>query len=350
MYPPLKIATQLNISDIPNRNEAKYYLLDAESGNNELLMLLNENSGFGTERYNGKYKEFSDYIHRQWQHMYKWATGYEPDKNVFNRSNRATVLDSFSGMVIISRWNKYKKVYRFDQELELSLATVDEVKIPLNMFKRLPFKSFYLEFAPEGIFTPTFHGCFVEVLDLNNAIGFRLVRLTSDLKIMNGSGTFYIDNTQEEPCVVVTKQDVNGKHEDDPNGLRTDWEEFCFFTLNAMIYLCASNADIRPSKSRTYADVPFQKATKPSEQLDVSDCGFAYGETIRLNRQKETGSSDVSIPLKTPRRSPRPHPVRASWQHYWTGSGENKQKILIFKDPYFTGTKVNVATISRVTE
>lgn len=349
MYPPLELATQLNISAIPDDNKAKQYLLDMEEGNDKLLQLLDEHSGFGTERYNGPYKEFSDYIHRQWRNMYKWATGYEPDKDVFNKSNRATVLDSLAGMVMCSKWGKYKRVYRFDPELELSLATVDEIKIPLKMLERLPFRSFYIEFSPDGIFTPAFHGSFVEVLDLHDAVALRFMRLTSDLRSMSGSGIFHIDHTQEEPYVVIKREQVDGHHDKDPNGLRTDWEEFCFFVLNAMIYLCASNAEIRETSYVSGPNAP-RKTKKAEEDLKINECGYVYGETIRLRRREQQTLENKIVRGTTARRAPRPHPVKASWQHYWTGSGDNKKRILLFKDPYFTGKKVNIVTISKVVE
>lgn len=349
MYPPLALAIQLNINAIPDDNKAKQYLLDMEAGNDQLLQLLDEHSGFGTERYDGPYKEFSDYIHRQWRNMYKWATGYEPERDVFNSPNRATVLDSLAGMVLCSKWSKYKRVYRFDPELELALATVDEVKIPLKMLDRLPFKSFYIEFAPDGIFTPAFHGSFVEVLDLHDAIALRFMRLTSDLRSMSGSGIFHIDKTQEEPYVIIKREHVDGHHDKDPNSLRTDWEEFCFFVLNAMIYLCASNAEVRETSYISNPNAP-RKTKIAEESLKVSECGYVFGETVRLHRKEQQQLENKIIRSTTTRKSPRPHPVKASWQHYWTGTGDNKKRVLLFKDPYFTGGKVNVATISRVVE
>ena len=350
MYPPLELANQLNIADIPDTNKAKKYLLQMQNGDDLMLHYIGISSNFGTERYDGPYKDFSEYIHDQWRQLYKWATGYDPDRNVFNKSNRATVIDSLAGMVTCSKWGKYKRVYRFDPELELALATVDEIKIPLKMLDRLPFRSFYVEFAPDGIFAPEYHGCFAEVLFMKDTIGFRFVRLKSDLRSMSGTGNFHIDHTQEEPYVIVKREDIDGKHTNDPNGLRNDWEEFCFFILNAMIYLCASNADIKESvyKGKNPAS---KKEKKIIEDLKISDCGYVYGETIRLNKkQQKEREEKEETPAKSgkTRCSPRPHPVRASWQHYWKGSGDNKQRVLIFKDPYFTGSSIKVATISKV--
>ncbi len=351
MYPPLELANQLNISAISDGNKAKSYLLEMQNGNDDLLRLISTDSSFGTGHYKGEYQEFSDYIYRQWKNMYKWATGYEPDKDVFNKANRDTVKDSLVGLVLCSKWGLYKKVYRFDPELELALATVDEVKIPVKMLDKVPYRSFYLEFAPDGIFAPTFHGCFVEIMRFDDGITLKFVRLNNHLQTMSGTGDFAVDKTEDDPYIIVKREEVDGKHDTDPNGLRTDWEEFCFFALNAIIYLCASNADIRKVKHSPSTLLTSKKIKQKAEALNISECGYVYGETIRLNRKKSEMSDCDNNKEAKPRKakkSPRPHPVRASWQHYWKGKGNNKERVLIFKDAYFTGSKVNYATISRV--
>ena len=119
-----------------------------------------------------------------------------------------------------------------------------------------------------------------------------------------------------------------------------------------MIYLCASNADIREAKSSYDRNMPSKKLEE-SEQLNINECGYVYGETIRLSKEKaQTNGCIITEPneQKAARKSPRPHPVRASWQHYWVGSGDNRQRVLLFKDPYFTGSGVKLATVSRVKE
>ena len=352
MYPPLELANQMNISDIPDNNKVKQYLLEMQNGNDDLLRLISTNSSFGTNHYDGDYKELSEYIHRQWKNIYKWATGYEPDKNVFNKSNRETVKDSLIGLVLCSRWGIHKKVYRFDPELELAFATVDEIKIPAKLLDKVPYKSFYLEFAPDGIFAPTFHGCFIELMQFDDGITLKFVRLNHHMQTMSGTGDFSVDRSKDDPYIIVKREQIDGKHESDPNGLRTDWEEFCFFALNAIMYLCASNADIRNTTSAPRLPSTVKLIKNNENELDISECGYVYGETIRLNRIS-TQSTDDENKRKTSsgtRKSPRPHPVKASWQHYWKGSENNKERVLIFKDAYFTGGKINYATIHKVKE
>lgn len=347
MYPPISMYSLLNIDDIPSDNRAKKYLTDIRDGNTELYRILTRVRSFGTGHYNGPYMDYSNYIHTNWKNLFTWAMGHEPEKDVFNKSNRATVIDSLMGIVMVSKWGKFKRVYRFDPELELSLATVDEVKIPLNMLDNLPYTCFYVEFAPDGVFYPLFHGCFVDIIKYADTVEMNVVRLKDDLRSMSGTFTFGIDHSMPEPYVTVWRDDVDGKHASDPLGLRDDWEEFCLFILNAIIYLCASNAEVRETKNKNIS-VP-KKHTKAAEATTVYECGYVFGKNIRLQREKERELENKIIRNTKTRRSPRPHPVKASWQHYWTGSGENKKRVLMFKAAYFVGGKANYATVSEVT-
>ena len=348
MYPPLAISDNLIISDIPDTNPMKRYLVAMADGDDALLTEISTCGSFGTSHYDGSYKRFSDMVYSCWKMLYKWATGYKPDRDVFNKANRATVLDSLVGMVMCTRWARFKKAYRFDPELELSLASVDEVKVPVSMLDRLPYNSFYVEFAEDGIFAPQFHGTFVEIVRYDGKFILKLMRLTPDLRTMSGIGTFHIDDTKEEQYFYVSREDVDGKHESDPNGLRNDWEEFCFFILNAILYLCAANADIRESSETKDTYKPGKESKPGYSGLQKFECGYVYGETVRLH-QKNPSTEKRGYNTSGKERKPvRPHPVRASWQHYWKGHGENKERVLIFKEPYYVGGKADYVTISKV--
>ena len=343
MYPPVEMAKQLNINEIDDSNPVKDYLQQMVDGNEELLLILSIEKSFGTGHYDGPYKEFSDYIHSHWETLYTWSTGKKPEKSAFNRANRAAVRDALLNLVLISKWGKYKKVYRFDPELELAFGTVDEIKIPVKMLEKLPYKSIYLEFAPGGVFDSVFHGCFVTVTEYPEGLLFNIIRMTDDMGTMAGVATYAVDYSKENPMIVIKQEQINRNYMEDPDGTRMDWEEFCFFMFNAMLYLCASNADIRQVDN-----VPSKKAGKIKKVLpEIYECGYVYGQTLRLNRQAEEDNNVIRKSVGE-RKSPRPHPVKASWQHYWKGSGENKERVLVFKEAYFTGSKVDVATISRV--
>ena len=355
-YPPMKLGTQLNIDDITDKQPLKKYLKAMADGDDDLFYDIAFDDHVLMANYQGEQKEFNRIVRAQWQRLYKWATGYEPEDKVLNRSNRSTVIDSLISMVMTSKWNKYKKVYQFDAELELALADVDEVKLPVKMLEKLPYKTFYLEFAKDGIFTSNFHGVFIDITRHEDSYLLYLTRVTHDCMTMSGKGVFNITSEAGEPCFNVKRHQLDGDHNNDPNGLRNDWEDFCFFMLNAIIYLCASNAEIRDHADTAKTYKPGKGGNKWSD-LQKFECGYAFGETIRMQRKEsvevekiaskdEPGNGDSDE--NKPKRSVRPHPVKASWQHYWVGKGKNKERVLRFKAEYFVGGTAKFATISRV--
>lgn len=348
MYPPLTLANSIRLENFSDKWPIKEYLIQMAAGDDLMIRGVYCDPTFGTERYDGPYKDFSHIVHSQWRMLYKHATGFDPDRDVFNRSNRSTVMDCLFNMVAIDRWRKHMKAYRFDPELELTLADVEEVRVPMSMLDRLPYDNFYVEFAPDGIFASKFHGCFVNVIRLKEEVLVILTRMNHNLSTMCGMGRFEYSKDVDSAVITVDRNDVDGHHENDPNGLSEDWEEFCFFILNAMLYLCASNAEVKESSATSSTYIPREKKVGKWSDLEIYECGYAYGNTIRLSG--ESTLSRKSNTTGSQRKPYRPHPVKASWQHYWVGHGEKKERILKFKAPYYVGGDAKVANISIVEE
>ncbi len=340
MYPPITLADNLSISGIKDTVKEKEYLLRMLDGDNDLVMGFYYDPVFLTHRYDGKYLDFNSMLVSRWPLLYEWATGYKPDKDVLNKSHRATIKDSLMNMVVFDKWAKCKKAYLFDAEVELTLADVEYIDFPIRVLDALPFHTFYIQFAPNGIFASNFHGCLVDIIPYKSGYALYFCRVNNDLGTMSGSTLFVPEGDSGDACFVLDKNDVRSNHKNDPNGLRNDWEEFCFFVLNAILALCSDNIDINtPKSSGVHYSSALDKSSADMSDVDFSECGFVFSQTLRLG--KTTGNSikgnDLSSSPNTQRKSPRPHPVKASWQHYWVGSGENKHRILKLKVEYVTG-------------
>lgn len=358
MYPPLEICKMYTLDNINDDVPEKKYLLRMLQGDTALIADFYYNSKFLTARYDGPYTELNEIIRSKWESLYEWASGgYKPEKKILNRPNRSLIRDAYMGLISMSKWARCKKVYQFDAELELELADVEEVRVPVRILDTLPYNTFYLQFDPNGIFASNFHGCLVDITPYLDGYMFILMRITSDLRTMAGAGLFHIEDAEtengNEPVFVVDSVDLEADHDNDPFGLRNDWEEFCFFVLNAILYLCASNADIVESKETKSTYKPNATNKCRWNEVQKFDCGYVYGQAIRYEQslkektEKEIIVRDINTNTKE-RKRPRPHPVKASWQHYWVGSGENKQRILKFKAPYFQGGKSEFATIQKI--
>lgn len=343
MYQPLELSNNMKLSDLKDNIPEKPYLKRMAGGDVDMFADFYHDPAFMTTRYEGDYTELNDLLRARWRQLYVWATGFKPEKDVLSKPNRATVKDSLLTMIIAEKWRRHMKVYCFDKELEQVLTDVDKVRVPVKMLDKLPFKTFYIEFNKDGMFSEDFHGAFIDAVKYKNGYLVQFIRVTDDLRTGAGKGVFAVESDDIDPQFLVDKASM--QYELDENGIRKDWDKFCFFALNAMLYLCASNAEVRESKRSTYKPPKNNPSGKWSD-MQILECGYAFGESVRMMKKKyvDEDGPDKSIKLRTI----RPHPVKASWQHYWIGHGDNKERILKFKEEYTRGGKMSFATVSRV--
>lgn len=357
MYLPLQFYLQTKLENIPKRQPIRPDLLQMVQDDDLLYELIRNNTLF-TDKFEGKITHFSNEIREHWRTIYEWAAGEKPKHSVFTVKYKNFVRNNFIHMVLANRWGRFKKVYKFDSELELTLCDVEKIKIPLEVLNNIPYKNFYLHFAEDGIFTNNFHGSYVSFIESNNKIGIYFCRVNYNHQTMGG---FLELDRDKDDNMFLTRTDVDWKKAHNAKlfneDICVDWEDFCFFAMNAVLYLCASNAEIVETEP---ADYPvklnrclsnIERESGKEDHLQYFECGYRYGQTIRLIRQAEEKENEEIKTINTnlkKRKSPRPHPVKASWQHYWIGHGDNKQRVLKFKDPYYQGGLSKVATISKV--
>lgn len=99
--------------------------------------------------------------------------------------------------LIVEVWKPDKEVYRFDAELEFALSDIEEIEVPVRILDRLPYQTFYLEFAEDGIYSSHFHGAFIHLI--KEGLGYHLyvMRLTEDGKGMFGVPVLFQMKTQK---------------------------------------------------------------------------------------------------------------------------------------------------------
>lgn len=119
--------------------------------------------------------------------------------------------------------------------------------------------------------------------------------------------------------------------------------------LNALLYLCSENAEIRENAVTKNTYRPSNRVRNKFSEIRKMDCGFVYGSEVRKHRkvheeqQKERKSRETT-PI---RHAMRPHTRKAHWHHYWVGKGR-KELVLRWIAPTVVGTGECVATIHRV--
>ena len=360
MYIPLQFYEQTNLNNIPPKQPIKPYLLQM-IGDDDMFRDLCLDPNLFTDKVEGEISGFSNEIRDHWKTVYKWASGYDPKHSVFTVKYKCFVRNNFIHMVVANRWSKFKKVYKFDPELELTLCDVDKISIPISLLYNLPYRNFYLQFAEEGIFSKNFHGCYVSFIETEKTMGLYFCRVNYSHHSMGGFLEF--DKGIDDNAIVLRSNidwRLNNSSKNMNPDICVDWEDFCFFAINAILYLCAANAEVEEGNPDKYPKINGSMARAEREvgnkdDIQYFECGYRYGNTIRLMKRGGLQDTDTSVDISNittlstkKRKAPRPHPVRASWQHYWVGHGDDKQRILKFKAPYYQGGISKVATISKV--
>lgn len=159
-------------------------------------------------------------------------------------------------------------------------------------------------------------------------------------------GRFLVDANEPDGKLILTK------NQDTPcsdSECDRDWPEFVMFMLNALLYLCSENAEIRENAVTKNTYRPSNRVRNRFSEIRKMDCGFVYGSEVRKHRkahveqQKECKSRETT----SIRHAMRPHTRKAHWHHYWVGKGR-KELVLRWIAPTVVGTGERVATIHRV--
>lgn len=347
-YIPLRLANQMNIRSFPYKNVWTRTIEQLSLEIDDALEFLWFNTDLLDPEYTGKYRDINDLLLRSRSDMYKIMTGNSKiPKNP--EKDRSLSAELFSSWLIPSKWSENKQVYKFDAELELSLADSEEIHLPVRILDRIPYYTFYLEFAEDGIFKDNFHGAFIHVVRKDTGYLVYIERVKEDGRVMFGTLPLVAENN-ENATFLFRKEQFSC----DDTDRNADWKEFGFFIINALLYLCADNAEVQESEVTKSTYKPRKEIKNKFSEIRQWECGYRYGASIRkkkVNHKKSERNQDeqTEFHMKIKRALPA-HTRRAHWHHYWIGprSGERKLILHWIAPVFVSGTESGVAVVHRV--
>lgn len=348
MYTPLYFSQNMDIRDLNPKSKLRDILDNLINDPDEALVFLKYGEDFLNKDYDGKFKEVNDFIIKNREKMYTYMFHEGDSIELGSEADHDAAADCLLPYILVNLWNKNKQVYTFDPELEFALADIEEVRVPVRILDRLPYRTFYVQFSEEGIFSSNFHGAFVHFANYEHGYVMFLMRVTEDGKSSTGTSVFVPDNADPDACFIVNYYEDVGKR--DVFGPNVDWPEFSMFILNAVLYLCSENAEIRENAvtKRTYK--PSKTIKNKFSEVQMYDCGYVYGSTVRMSKKEKKedkeDSSEENNPKTRVSKSVRPHTRKAHWHHYWVGKGR-KKLILKWIAPTTVGYGEKIATIHK---
>lgn len=349
-YIPLELARQMNIRKFPYNNVWTRTIDQMSADINDALEFLWFDTDLLDPEYKGKYEFVNNLLLEKRSEMYKMMTGSSKiPKNP--EEDRGLSAELFSSWLTPSKWAENKQVYKFDAELEMSLADSEEIHLPVRILDRLPYHTFYLEFAPDGIFRNNFHGAFVHIVQKETGYLVYIERVKEDGRVMFGSLPLVAEDNQDATFLFSKEHFLC----DESCERNIDWREFGFFLINALLYLCADNAEVQESAVTKSTYKPRKEIKNKFSEVRQWECGYRYGAEIRrkkMNRKKEEGvdkaaASTTSLRI---RRSLPAHTRRAHWHHYWTGPRTGERKLILhwIAPVFVSGTECGVAVVHNV--
>ena len=271
--------------------------------------------------------------------------------------------DLSEGIYTIADWNKYKKIYHFHPSFVDYLADTESAKVSFQLWDRIPFKSFYIWFGDRDVPAISYGmdksvtitkawGAFVRV-----HISEKFIRLGLELTGSEESNDkkwklvgFVLDMPEGTNFDEALDWYVNSRKGIETfNTKRTEevkdfWRPFFRIAINAIQYLCASNAEIHEVKvSKKSKPVVEIGGKKTPVSIRVSNVGYRIGERFEQMYSDDGDVTSSKPGLKGVKK--RPHIRRAHWHHYWTGPGRSVLEVKWLEPIFVMGTEEEIDTV-----
>ena len=245
-------------------------------------------------------------------------------------------------------WRRSKEVFVFDSDMEQLLTEQDApLTIPSEILLQLPYPCFYIEMDGLFINGVQYHGFFTHLeYDINtNSPELRLLFLADDLHTFGYP--IHLDVSDIESSIQKTLSEAGQNITDIQNGRLKKIAQQLFDTRNnsidelynflrkalqAVLYVCAINADIEPNQEQKTITKRSTTGVIRDRYAEIRkwDVGVRIGSSVR-HYKKFQQIKNTETARQGSHTSKRPHIRRGHWHHYWTGkkAEEEKRKLIL---------------------
>ena len=246
-------------------------------------------------------------------------------------------------------WRRSKQVIEFSEELEQVLRKQAEnidLTIPMEVFKNLPYKSFFIQIGnkDEGVY----------VLYENDVLMFQSIK---NNKAEYTYGLELIPNGTIRDCVNAVLQNGREKGTSILEEFGSTKKEIMYrysCVIHLLMYLCAENAKIREDEEQKKIYRPITKEHKIKDrqsEVRVWVCEESEPVTIRTAFGKP-GYRYNSGSKKGNGTPKRPHVRRAHWRHYYKKdqNGEKVVRLLWIPEVYVHIDQLQNNNVTKISE
>lgn len=357
-YLPLQLVEITNDVMQKNAPDDKLNLFTYVSSEDEDILSFLYSDDLMNPKYKGRYKYINDYIKNNHNFIRSLLIQLDkPKKMGTTQEMKRLIQDILTQYYVIHLWSKSKQVYRFDAELESVLTStsvsdsISEIRLPLHILDCLPYHTFYIECMNDSIFNKICYGIFVHVKKELNSYLINFAYIINDISDAINATAKFIPDKNDNKSLVLSKDSFIPAHSGHVKTI-PNWQMYCTFLINALLYLCADNSEIHESALTKQTYRPSTHIKNKFSEVRQWECGYRYGAEVRklktTSNDKKATSSHAS---PASRKTVIEHTRRAHWHHYWVGKrNTNERKLILHWIPptFVNGTKCDAAVIHKV--
>ena len=261
--------------------------------------------------------------------------------NLMNRPDAykitCEVFRDFDSYANVSMWEQNKQVFKFDKDFTNELIRTENLVLSKDVFKYLPYKSFYVDISDNRELCKEIlgEGFFVTVRLDNEMWNVHLCKITDKLyfndvlSFPNTDGICDVKETKNEVDIheIVRK---DGKNVMNFRTNAIDYKKYQVIVFQILTYLASTEPDVKESEETKYTykrpDASAVPKNKFSE-IQKWDVGVRFGSAYRKwkKEKQEAHSHNTENRQSETAKHVRPHTRKAHWQSYWYGKkGEER--------------------------
>ncbi len=298
-------------------------------------------------------------------------------KNLLNSDNS---MDIASTSYLFNLWNRYKQIYRINQEIEKNFNYDEDIKLLFGIFDKLPFDCFFIEYSDNmknkllnndeysifGTFVCYIHDINVEFDDghIYNSYPHKNLELC-DLIINNKTKisiiSFYnIEKVQTDGKYIksIVKEYLTDHIDNVIDPIKNivinnaDYikmrEQILSYIIQSVLYICSD--DITTTINNQANELKANMTKIKNKNITISEISYNIPEEdILIKEDVDRRNKRVYDDHEYTGRTNRPHWRKAHWHYYWCGKGKKELRLKFLLPILVNGNRVNekITTIVR---
>ncbi len=281
----------------------------------------------------------------------------------------------------LNLWNRYKQIYKINHTIDRNFIYDEDIKISFDIFSRLPFDSFFIEYPEDiqkslyfakdnktnkivGTFVTFIHDidttfddgynfkseynklCFMDII-LEDAVKSYPVLCTYGIREDETDGRYIKDIISkylinDYLIKVIKLMNIN------KNRYIEVRSKIMSYLIQSILYICSN--DVNTTLNNQANELKYNMSKIKNKNITISEIGYNIPEEdILIKEDVDKRNRKNFKNHESTGRINKPHWRKAHWHYYWCGKGKTELRLKFILPILINGDKINekVTTIVR---